>query len=67
MVVIALFLLFFETGLARWIPLSIAGAALLLIIGVAVMSMSDRAADGERHTSHTERIIDERHGGGSHH
>jgi small neutral amino acid transporter SnatA (MarC family) len=45
LVVVAAFMLFFQTGLNRFVPLSIAGAGLLLIIGVAVMSMSEKMHD----------------------
>jgi uncharacterized membrane protein len=42
LVVAAVFLLFFETGLHRFVPIGIALAGLLLIIGVAIMGAADR-------------------------
>ena len=36
----ALVLLFVETGLSRWVPYSVFGAGLLLLLGVMVLSLS---------------------------
>ena len=43
LVLVAAWMLFFEAGLNRWIPVGIAAAALLLIIGISVMGAADRA------------------------
>ena len=57
LVVIAAFMLFFETGLDAYVPLTIAGAGLLLIIGVAVMGASEKMR-----SEHHEGPTEEHHG-----
>ncbi|HVL88485.1 MAG TPA: hypothetical protein VM681_10860 [Candidatus Thermoplasmatota archaeon] len=57
LVILAIALLFFTTGLDRFVPVSVAAAALLLIVGVAVMAMADRV--GAYPTDRT--YVDERY------
>lgn len=45
LIVTALVLLFFETGLATWVPTGIALAGLLLVIGLFVMGLSDKTEE----------------------
>ena len=52
LVVAALAIFFFQTGLNRWVPVSLLAAGVLLIIGLAVMSFADSAPPEHRH-SHT--------------
>jgi hypothetical protein len=55
LVIAALAMFFFQTGLDRWVPVGLLAAGVLLIIGLAVMSFADNAPN-EGH----------RHGGGHH-
>lgn len=41
-VLAGVFVLFTQTGLADWIPVGLVVAVILLILGIAVMAMSDR-------------------------
>lgn len=43
----ALWMLFFETGLSRWIPFGILAFVVLLVLGLGIMGSSDRLDDGE--------------------
>lgn len=43
LVVVALAMLYFNSGLDNWIPAAIAGAGLLLIIGLLVLSFAGNA------------------------
>ena len=54
LVIAALAIFFFQTGLDRWVPVSLLAAGVLLIIGLAVMSFADSApGDGHHHgTTH---------------
>jgi hypothetical protein len=54
LVIVAASMLFFQTGLNKWVPAGIAGAALLLFIGVAVMGASEKvpAEHGHHGSSH---------------
>lgn len=53
LVIGALAMFFFETGLDRWVPVGLLAAGVLLIIGLAVMSFADSApSDGHRHVGH---------------
>lgn len=53
LVIAALSIFFFSTGLDRWVPVSLLAAGVLLIIGLAVMSFADSApSDGHRQVSH---------------
>ena len=64
LVVAALLLLYFETGLDNWIPAAIAGAGLLLIIGLLVLSFAGNApSDTTDHVDagHTTNIHKEEH------
>lgn len=45
LVVAALAIFFFQTGLNRWVPVSLLAAGVLLIIGLAVMSFADSAPE----------------------
>jgi multisubunit Na+/H+ antiporter MnhB subunit len=51
LVVLALGIFFFSTGLDRWVPVSLLAAGVLLIIGLAVMSFADSAPPEHSHTS----------------
>jgi hypothetical protein len=53
LVIVAATMLFFQSGLSKWVPAGIAGAALLLFIGVAVMGASEKvpAEHGHHETS----------------
>jgi hypothetical protein len=43
LVVAALMVFFFQSGLNRWVPVGLLAAGVLLIIGLAVMSFADSA------------------------
>jgi hypothetical protein len=45
LVIAALAIFFFQTGLDRWVPVSLLAAGVLLIIGLAVMSFADSAPE----------------------
>ncbi|MEA3136429.1 MAG: hypothetical protein QOC71_710 [Thermoplasmata archaeon] len=45
LVVFALAMFFFQTGLDRWVPVGLLAAGVLLIIGLAVMSFADNAPE----------------------
>ena len=49
LVVAALAMFFFQTGLNRWVPVGLLAAGVLLIIGLAVMSFANTAPE-EPHT-----------------
>lgn len=50
LVIAALAIFFFATGLDRWVPVSLLAAGVLLIIGLAVMSFADTSpGDGHHH------------------
>lgn len=51
LVIAALAMFFFETGLQRWVPVGLLAAGVLLIIGLAVMSFADNAPE-ERTRGH---------------
>lgn len=57
LVIVAGWLLFFQAGLDRWVPLGIAGAGLLLLIGLLVIGFSQNAASDR----HVERIDEHHH------
>jgi hypothetical protein len=59
LVLAAAFIFFVSTGLARWIPFSIAAAAVILFIGLAVMSFAEKASDD--HDGRSDVHIDEHH------
>lgn len=52
LVIAALAMFFFQSGLDRWVPVGLLAAGVLLIIGLAVMSFADSAPE-ERHAHHT--------------
>ncbi|HVL88484.1 MAG TPA: hypothetical protein VM681_10855 [Candidatus Thermoplasmatota archaeon] len=54
LVILAAWMLFFMTGLERWIPYTIAIVALVLIIGVAIMSAAGRIPPDDT------RVVEER-------
>ena len=45
LVVAALAMFFFESGLNRWVPVGLLAAGVLLIIGLAVMSFANTAPE----------------------
>jgi hypothetical protein len=49
LVVVALAMFFFQTGLDRWVPVGLLAAGVLLIIGLAVMSFADSAPPEHTH------------------
>ena len=49
LVVGALSIFFFQTGLDRWIPTSLLAAGILLIIGLSVMSFADSSPGEHEH------------------
>jgi hypothetical protein len=49
LVIAALAIFFFQTGLDRWVPVSLLAAGVLLIIGLAVMSFADSAPSDGHH------------------
>jgi phosphotransferase system glucose/maltose/N-acetylglucosamine-specific IIC component len=64
MVLVAAIMLFFATGLNEWVPMGIAGAGLLLLIGLLVIGFSENARrDVDVGPTRTERVerIDEHH------
>lgn len=48
LVVGALAMFFFQTGLNRWVPVGLLAAGVLLIIGLAVMSFANTAPEEPR-------------------
>lgn len=44
-ILVGAFLLYFETGLDRWVSLGIVGAGLLVFVGLAVMTFAGGARD----------------------
>lgn len=55
LVVAGLILLFFESGLAGWIPSGIAAAGLIILIGLFVLGLSDSGReDANVRTEHVE-------------
>lgn len=70
LVIVAASMLFFATGLNHWVPAGIAGAALLLFIGVAIMGASEKvpAEHGHHDSGHhgdgpmvVEKRVEEHH------
>lgn len=61
LVLAAVFIFFMETGLARWVPFSLAAAGVILFIGLAIMSFAEKSPSEpvveERRTHH----VDEHH------
>lgn len=49
LVIAGLMVLFFQTGISQWIPASIAGAGLLLLVGLLVVSFANRAPTEDAH------------------
>ncbi len=60
LVIGALAMFFFESGLNRWVPVGLLAAGVLLIIGLAVMSFANTAPEERSHT----RTYDDTHGHG---
>lgn len=46
LVVIGIGLLLVETGLASWVPPSIIGAGIVILLGIIVMGMANRKSGG---------------------
>lgn len=60
LVVAGIVLLFFQTGLAAWVPPGIALAGLVIIVGMLVIGLSDRSDEDhdvhhEEHHHHHDR------------
>lgn len=53
LVIAALAMFFFQTGLDRWVPVGLLAAGVLLIIGLAVMSFADNAPEERVHRGST--------------
>lgn len=51
LVVGALWMFFFSAGLARWVPVSMLVAGILLVVGLAIMGFADRSPDDAPLTS----------------
>lgn len=66
LVITAVSIFVFATGLDRWIPFSIAAAAVILFIGIAVMSFAEKA-HGETGSSHADVHVRDGHGHHEHH
>lgn len=49
LVIGALLMFFFESGLDRWVPVSMLIAGILLILGLSVMGFADRAPAERTH------------------
>ena len=49
LVIAALGIFFVQTGVSRWVPVSLLAAGVLLIIGLAVMSFADSAPSDHHH------------------
>ena len=66
LIVAGIVMLFFQTGLAAWVPTGIAVAGLIILVGLFVMGMSDRAKS-DTHVEHVEtaerepRVIEHHH------
>lgn len=55
LVIAAISIFFFQTGLQRWVPVSLLAAGILLIVGLAVMGFADNAPNervGHSHSHH---------------
>lgn len=60
LVVAALAMFFFQSGLDRWVPVGLLAAGVLLIIGLAVMSFANNAPEERR----VRRTYDDTHSDG---
>ncbi len=58
LVIAALAMFFFQTGLDRWVPVGLLAAGVLLIIGLAVMSFADSAPEDRSYRGHGHRDDD---------
>lgn len=61
MVLAAIFIFFMETGLAKWVPFSLAAAGVILFIGLAIMSFAERSPGEPVIEEHRTRHVDEHH------
>lgn len=52
LVVVAIAVFFFASGLDRWVPVSLLAAGILLIIGLSVMGFAHEAPADHRHVTH---------------
>lgn len=59
LVVVGIGLLLVETGLASWIPQSILGAGIVILLGIIVMGMANRKGRGGSPPSTAEAGEDE--------
>ena len=57
LVLVGAWMLFFQTGLSKWVPIGIAGAGLLVLVGLLVIGFSENATDDHKHVEY----IDEHH------
>jgi hypothetical protein len=56
LVILGAWMLFFQAGLNKWVPIGVAGAGLLILIGLMVVGFSEEVPE-ERRVEH----IDEHH------
>lgn len=54
LVVAGAWMLFFQAGLSRWIPLGVAGAGLLVLIGLLIVGFADSPSDRSDRTEKVE-------------
>lgn len=52
LVLVGAWMLFFQTGLDRWVPMGIAGAGLLVLIGLLVIGFSENASGDHKTVEH---------------
>ncbi|MFO1533038.1 MAG: hypothetical protein ABR562_04970 [Thermoplasmatota archaeon] len=57
LVLVGAWMLFFQTGLSKWVPVGIAGAGLLVLIGLLVIGFSEDASSDHKTVEH----VDEHH------
>ncbi len=60
LVIVGAWMLFVQTGADRWVPLGVAGAGLIVLIGLMVVGFSENATS-ERKVVHEERVVDDRY------
>lgn len=56
LVILAGWMLFFQTGLNRWVPFGVAAAGLLMLIGLMVIGFSESAR-----SDHDHDVVEEHH------
>lgn len=57
LILVGAWMLFFQTGLNQWVPVGVAGAGLLVLIGLLVIGFSENATSDHKRVEH----IDEHH------